>query len=182
MPAVAPCFEDILQASGSKNDCAQMFAEILSNFYEEVVQNTRDFLSKLTFLPHIEKLFCNLLLEMCLKKTSMPGDKVFLDKEVSVLNLLAPNLALEEITACVSAEKMASIENMLDIPSTKRSKVSTLINTSGLCQTKENVLKCIENWLSLMNHNYSINNAVPPLLYGTFFKLADLIAEKYYKN
>eukprot|EP00957_Ditylum_brightwellii_P132430 10098490-Ditylum_brightwellii.AAC.1 len=54
---------------------------------------------------------------------------------------------------------------MLDIPSAKWSKASTSINTSGLCQTKENVLKCIASWLSLMNHNYSINNAAPPLLY-----------------
>eukprot|EP00957_Ditylum_brightwellii_P073719 5602032-Ditylum_brightwellii.AAC.1 len=53
MPAVAPDFEDILQASGLKNDHAQMFVESLSNFYEEVAQNTHDFLFKLTFLPHI---------------------------------------------------------------------------------------------------------------------------------
>eukprot|EP00957_Ditylum_brightwellii_P139365 10621710-Ditylum_brightwellii.AAC.1 len=33
-----------------------------------------------------------------------------------------------------------------------------------------------------MNHNYSIDNATPPLLYGAFLKLADLIAEKDYKN
>eukprot|EP00957_Ditylum_brightwellii_P127272 9704392-Ditylum_brightwellii.AAC.1 len=33
-----------------------------------------------------------------------------------------------------------------------------------------------------MNHNYSIDNAAPPLLYGAFFNLADLIAEKDYKN
>eukprot|EP00957_Ditylum_brightwellii_P188859 14375950-Ditylum_brightwellii.AAC.1 len=77
---------------------------------------------------------------------------------------------------------MASIEDMLDIPSAKWSKASTLINTSGLCQTKESVLECITNWLSLMNHNYSINNTAPPLLYGNFLKLADLIAEKDYKN
>eukprot|EP00957_Ditylum_brightwellii_P107545 8205394-Ditylum_brightwellii.AAC.1 len=68
----------------------------------------------------------------------MSKDKAFLDKEVSVLNLLTPNLALEETTARVSAEKTASIEDMLDIPSAKRSKASTSINTSGLCQTKEN--------------------------------------------
>eukprot|EP00957_Ditylum_brightwellii_P196369 14961692-Ditylum_brightwellii.AAC.1 len=43
MPAVAPDFEDILRALGLKNDCAQMFAESLSNFYEEVAQNTHDF-------------------------------------------------------------------------------------------------------------------------------------------
>jgi hypothetical protein len=119
---------------------------------------------------------------MCLKKTPMSEDKAFLDKEVSVLNLLPPNLALEETTARVSAEKTASSEDMLDIPLAKRSKASTSINTSGLCQTKENVLECIANWLSLMNHNYSIHNAAPPLLYGAFLKLADLIAEKDYKN
>eukprot|EP00957_Ditylum_brightwellii_P142294 10841110-Ditylum_brightwellii.AAC.1 len=71
---------------------------------------------------------------------------------------------------------------MLDIPSAKRSKASTSINASGLYQSKENVLECIANWLSLMNHNYSIHNAAPPLLYGAFLKLADLIAEKDYKN
>eukprot|EP00957_Ditylum_brightwellii_P119597 9125121-Ditylum_brightwellii.AAC.1 len=64
---------------------------------------------------------------------------------------------------------------MLDIPSAKRSNALTSINTSGLCQTKEHVLECIASWLSLMNHNYSIDNATPPLLYGAFFKLADLL-------
>eukprot|EP00957_Ditylum_brightwellii_P169660 12913680-Ditylum_brightwellii.AAC.1 len=43
MPAVATDFEDILQASGPKNDRAWMFAESLSNFYEEVAQNNRNF-------------------------------------------------------------------------------------------------------------------------------------------
>eukprot|EP00957_Ditylum_brightwellii_P022985 1734955-Ditylum_brightwellii.AAC.1 len=70
----------------------------------------------------------------------MSEDMAFLDKEVSVLNLLPPNLAQEETTAQVSAEKTASIEDMLDIPSAKWSKASTSINTSGLCQTKENIL------------------------------------------
>eukprot|EP00957_Ditylum_brightwellii_P086091 6550459-Ditylum_brightwellii.AAC.1 len=60
---------------------------------------------------------------------------------------------------------------MLDIPSAKWSKASTSINTSGIRQTKENVLKCIANWFSLMNHNYAIDNAAPPLLYGAFLNL-----------
>eukprot|EP00957_Ditylum_brightwellii_P179613 13681998-Ditylum_brightwellii.AAC.1 len=60
---------------------------------------------------------------------------------------------------------------MLDIPYAKRSKASTSINTSGLYQTKENVLKGIANWLSLMNHNYAIDNATPPLLYDAFLNL-----------
>eukprot|EP00957_Ditylum_brightwellii_P170088 12946694-Ditylum_brightwellii.AAC.1 len=71
----------------------------------------------------------------------MSEEKAFLDKEVSVLNLLPPHLALGEITAQVSAEKTASIEDMLDIPSAKQPKASTSINTTGLCQTKENVLE-----------------------------------------
>eukprot|EP00957_Ditylum_brightwellii_P192289 14637828-Ditylum_brightwellii.AAC.1 len=100
---------------------------------------------------------------MCLKKTPMSKDKAFFGKEVSVLNLLPPNLALEETIAWVSAEKTASIEVVFDIPSAKRSKALTSTNTSGLCQTKENVLECIANRLSLMNHNYSIDNATPPL-------------------
>eukprot|EP00957_Ditylum_brightwellii_P039745 3008054-Ditylum_brightwellii.AAC.1 len=33
-----------------------------------------------------------------------------------------------------------------------------------------------------MNHNYFIDNAAPPLLYGDALKLADLIVEKDYKN
>eukprot|EP00957_Ditylum_brightwellii_P015693 1183504-Ditylum_brightwellii.AAC.2 len=107
--------------------------------------------------------------------------KAYLDKEVSVLNLLPPNLALEETTACVSAEKTVSIKGMLDMPVTKRSKASTSINTSSLCQTKENVLECDTNWLSLLNHNYNIDDTAPPILYGTFFNLANLIANKEYK-
>eukprot|EP00957_Ditylum_brightwellii_P060418 4587391-Ditylum_brightwellii.AAC.1 len=109
-------------------------------------------------------------------------DKAFLDKKVSVLNLLPPNLALEETTARISAEKTSSIEDMFDMPAANQSKSSTSINTSGLCQTKENILKCIANWLSLLNHNYTIDNAAPPLLYGAFLKLANLIVEKDYKN
>eukprot|EP00957_Ditylum_brightwellii_P139693 10646345-Ditylum_brightwellii.AAC.1 len=112
----------------------------------------------------------------------MPKDKAYLDKAASVLNLLHPNLALEETTAHVSAEKTASIKDMLGMPMAKRSKASTSINTFGLCTSKENVLECIANWLSLMNHNYSIDDTAPPLLYGTFFKLANLIADKEYKT
>eukprot|EP00957_Ditylum_brightwellii_P139730 10648284-Ditylum_brightwellii.AAC.1 len=108
----------------------------------------------------------------------MSEDKAFLDKEASVLNLLPPNLALEETTASVSAEKTASIDDMLDIPSAKWSKVLTFINTSGLCQTKENVLGCIANWLSLMNHNYSIDYTAPPLLYGAFLNSLILLLRK----
>eukprot|EP00957_Ditylum_brightwellii_P088271 6724825-Ditylum_brightwellii.AAC.1 len=73
---------------------------------------------------------------------------------------------------------MASIKDMLDIPVAKRSKASTFINTLGLCKLRENVLECISNWLSLMNDNFNINNAIPPLLYCTFFKLANLMADK----
>eukprot|EP00957_Ditylum_brightwellii_P084968 6461440-Ditylum_brightwellii.AAC.1 len=113
---------------------------------------------------------------------SMSENKTYLDKEVSMLNLLPPNLALEETTACVSAEKTASIKDMLDMPVAKRSNTSTPINTSGMCKSKENVLECIANWLSLMNHNYTIDDTAPPLLYGTFFKLANLIADKEYKT
>eukprot|EP00957_Ditylum_brightwellii_P127677 9736729-Ditylum_brightwellii.AAC.1 len=67
---------------------------------------------------------------------------------------------------------------MLDMPVAKRSKASTSINTSGLCTSKDNVLECIVNWLSFMNHNYSIDYTAPPLLYGAFFKLANLITDK----
>eukprot|EP00957_Ditylum_brightwellii_P029984 2269575-Ditylum_brightwellii.AAC.1 len=71
---------------------------------------------------------------------------------------------------------------MLDMPVAKRSKASTPINTSGLCQMKENVLEYITNWLSLLNHNYTIDDTAPPLLYSAFFKLANLIADKEYKT
>eukprot|EP00957_Ditylum_brightwellii_P109261 8334206-Ditylum_brightwellii.AAC.1 len=78
---LSPDFENILQASGLKNDSAWMLAETLSNFYEEVAYSTHDFLFKITFPPHIGNFFCNLSLEMCLKKTPMSEDKSFLDKE-----------------------------------------------------------------------------------------------------
>eukprot|EP00957_Ditylum_brightwellii_P025669 1940996-Ditylum_brightwellii.AAC.1 len=93
----------------------------------------------------------------------MSKDKAYLDKEVSMLNLLPPNLALKETTDCVSAEKTASIEDMFDMLVVKRSKASTFINTSGLCQTKENVLEHIANWLPLLSHNYNIDDTAPPL-------------------
>eukprot|EP00957_Ditylum_brightwellii_P048623 3689666-Ditylum_brightwellii.AAC.1 len=111
----------------------------------------------------------------------MSEDKAYLDKEVNMLNLLPPNLALEETTSCFSAEKTASIEDMVDMPVAKRSKAFTLINTSGLFQTRENIFECITNWLSLMNHNYTIDDTAPPLLYDAFFKLTNLIADKEYK-
>eukprot|EP00957_Ditylum_brightwellii_P211240 15365939-Ditylum_brightwellii.AAC.3 len=71
---------------------------------------------------------------------------------------------------------------MLDMPVAKRSKVSTPINTSGLCKSKDNDLEYIATWLSLMNHNYNIDDTAPPLLCGSFFKLANLIADKEYKT
>eukprot|EP00957_Ditylum_brightwellii_P204816 15340954-Ditylum_brightwellii.AAC.3 len=77
---------------------------------------------------------------------------------------------------------MPIIEDMLDMPVAKRSKAFTPINTSGLCQTKKNVLECITNWLSLINHNYTIDDTAPPLLYGAFFKVENLIANKEYKT
>eukprot|EP00957_Ditylum_brightwellii_P170265 12961386-Ditylum_brightwellii.AAC.1 len=61
-------FEEILRTTGSKSNQAQMYTESLSDFLEEVPSSTRDFLFKLIFPPHIGSLFCNLLLEMCLKK------------------------------------------------------------------------------------------------------------------
>eukprot|EP00957_Ditylum_brightwellii_P211427 15366155-Ditylum_brightwellii.AAC.1 len=84
LPGVAPGFDDILCASGSKSDHARMFSESLSDFYEEVVINTHNFLFKLTFPPHIGNLFCNLFLEMCLKKMPMSEDKAYLDKEFHI--------------------------------------------------------------------------------------------------
>eukprot|EP00957_Ditylum_brightwellii_P029344 2218368-Ditylum_brightwellii.AAC.1 len=182
LPAVAPDFEDILCTTSSKSNCARMFLESLSDFYKEVAVNTCNFLFKITFPLHIGNLFCNLFLEMCLKKLPISEDKAYLDREVSMLSLLPPNLALEETTAQVSAGKTASIKDILDTPVAKRSKASTSINTSRLCNSKENILECITNWLSLKNHNYTINNTVPPLLYSTLFKLADLMADKEYKT
>eukprot|EP00957_Ditylum_brightwellii_P042212 3196738-Ditylum_brightwellii.AAC.1 len=97
-----------------------MYAESLSDFLEDVPSSTRDFLFKLTFPPNIGSLFCNLLLEMCLKKTLFSEDRAYLDKEVSILNLLPPDLLLDETTARVSAKKTAAIEDMVDMPTTKR--------------------------------------------------------------
>eukprot|EP00957_Ditylum_brightwellii_P044628 3383607-Ditylum_brightwellii.AAC.1 len=65
-------------------------------------------------------------------------DRAFLDKEVSILLLLLSDLLLDETTALVSAKKTAAIEDMVDMPTVKRSKMSTSMNTIGLCKTKEN--------------------------------------------
>eukprot|EP00957_Ditylum_brightwellii_P062699 4758436-Ditylum_brightwellii.AAC.1 len=147
-------FEEILRTTGSKSDRAQMFAKSLADFLEEVPSSTRSFLFKLTFPLHIGFLFCNLLLEMCLKKTPLSEDRAFLDKKVSILNLFPPDLLLNEMTAQVSVEKMAAIENMVDMPTAKRSKMHMSMNTIGLCKTKENVLEIIANWLLLFHHSF----------------------------
>eukprot|EP00957_Ditylum_brightwellii_P076751 5833780-Ditylum_brightwellii.AAC.1 len=146
-----------------------MYAENLSDFLEEVPSSTRNFLFKLSFPPHIGSLFCNLLLKMCLKKTPWLEDRAFLDKEVSILNLLPPDLLLDETTARVSAEKTAATGDMVDMPTAKRSKMPTTMNTIGMCKTKENILETITNWLSLLNHNFVVDVSAPPLLCGAFF-------------
>eukprot|EP00957_Ditylum_brightwellii_P176220 13418198-Ditylum_brightwellii.AAC.1 len=157
--ALSQDFEEILRMAGSKSNPAWMYAESLSDFLEEVPSSTKDFLFKLTFLPHIGSLFCNLLLEMCLKKTPLLEDRAFLGKEVSILNLLPPTMLLNETIAQVSAKKTAAIEDMVDMPTAKRSKMSTSMNTIVLCMTKENVLETIVNWLSLLNHNFVTNTS-----------------------
>eukprot|EP00957_Ditylum_brightwellii_P043253 3277823-Ditylum_brightwellii.AAC.1 len=75
---------------------------------------------------------------MCLKKTPFLEDRAYLDNEVSILNLFPPDLLLDEKTAWVSVEKTAAIEDMVNMPTSKRSKMSTPMNTIGLCKTKEN--------------------------------------------
>eukprot|EP00957_Ditylum_brightwellii_P077273 5872307-Ditylum_brightwellii.AAC.1 len=65
-------------------------------------------------------------------------DRALLDKEGSILNLLPPNLLLDKTTAQVFAKKTAAIEDMVGMPTAKRSKMSTSMNTIGLCKTKEN--------------------------------------------
>eukprot|EP00957_Ditylum_brightwellii_P014185 1068019-Ditylum_brightwellii.AAC.1 len=152
------------------------------NFLEEVPSSTRDFLLNLTFPPHIGSLFCNFILEMCLKKMLFLEDRAFLHKEVSILNLLLPDLLLDKTTAQVSVEKTAAIEDMVDMPTTKRLKMSTSMNTISFCKTKENVLETIANWLSLLNYNFVVVALAPPLLYGALFMLADLITSCDYKN
>eukprot|EP00957_Ditylum_brightwellii_P119884 9148199-Ditylum_brightwellii.AAC.1 len=136
--ALSQDFEEILRATGLKSNQALMYAESLSDFLEEVPSSARDFLFKLPFPPHIGSLFCNLLLEMCLKKTPFLEDRTYLDEEVSMLNFLPPDLSLDETTAWVSAEKTAAIEDMVNMPTTKRSKMSTSMNTIDICKTKEN--------------------------------------------
>eukprot|EP00957_Ditylum_brightwellii_P022086 1665989-Ditylum_brightwellii.AAC.2 len=95
-------------------------------------------------------------------------DRAFLDKEVSILNLLPPNLSLNEMTAQVSTEKTAAIEDMVNMPTAKRSKVSTSMSAIGLCKPKENGLETMASWLLLFNHNFLVNATTPLLLYGPF--------------
>eukprot|EP00957_Ditylum_brightwellii_P054720 4146146-Ditylum_brightwellii.AAC.1 len=108
-----------------------MFAKSLADFLEEVPSSTRDFLFKLTFLPHIGSLFYHLCLEMYLKKVLLLENRAFLDKKVSILNLVPPDLLLDETLAQVSAKKTAAIEDMIDMPTAKRSKMSTSMSTIG---------------------------------------------------
>eukprot|EP00957_Ditylum_brightwellii_P127118 9691995-Ditylum_brightwellii.AAC.1 len=75
---------------------------------------------------------------MCPRKTPLLEDRAFLDKEVSILNLLPPDLLLDDITAQVSAKKTVAIKDMVDMPTAKRSKISMSTNTIDLCKTKEN--------------------------------------------
>eukprot|EP00957_Ditylum_brightwellii_P147549 11236518-Ditylum_brightwellii.AAC.3 len=159
-----------------------MFAKSLADFFEEVPRRTRDFLFKLTFPPHIGFLFCNLLLEMCHKKTPLLEYRAFLNKEVSILNLLPPDLLLDETTVQVPVEKRVTIEDIVDMPTAKRSKISTTMNTIGLCKTKENILETIADWLLFFKPNFVVDASAPPLLYGAFFMLVDLIISQDYKN
>eukprot|EP00957_Ditylum_brightwellii_P068828 5224566-Ditylum_brightwellii.AAC.1 len=65
-------------------------------------------------------------------------ERTFLDKEVRIRDLLSPDLLLNDMTAQVSAEKTAAIEDMVDMPTSNKSKMSMSMNTIGLCKTKEN--------------------------------------------
>eukprot|EP00957_Ditylum_brightwellii_P025009 1892360-Ditylum_brightwellii.AAC.1 len=85
---------------------------------------------------------------MKFKKTPLLEERAFLDKEASIFNLLPPDFLLAKTTAQVSAEKTAAIEDIVDMPSAKRSIMATSINTIGLYKIKENVLESIVNWLS----------------------------------
>eukprot|EP00957_Ditylum_brightwellii_P164921 12556814-Ditylum_brightwellii.AAC.1 len=136
----------IAASDGSKSNRAWMFAESLANFLEE----------------------------MCLKKTPLLEVRAFLDKEVSILNLPPLDLLLDKMMAQVSAERTATIEDMADMPTTKRSKMSTIMNTIGLCKTKKNVLETIANWLLPLNHNFVAHTASPTLFYSTFFMHGNL--------
>eukprot|EP00957_Ditylum_brightwellii_P000102 7556-Ditylum_brightwellii.AAC.2 len=68
------------------------------------------------------------------------------------------------------------------MPTAKRSKIFTSMSTTGLCKTKENILETIDNWLSLLNHNFVVDMLALLLLYGAFFMLVDLITSHNYKN
>eukprot|EP00957_Ditylum_brightwellii_P177614 13528941-Ditylum_brightwellii.AAC.1 len=81
-------------------------------------------------------------------------ERAFLDKKVSVLNLLSLGLSLDEATSRVSTEKTTTIEDMIDMCMANQSKVPTFMNTIELCKTKENALECITGWLSILNHNF----------------------------
>eukprot|EP00957_Ditylum_brightwellii_P061083 4635589-Ditylum_brightwellii.AAC.1 len=75
---------------------------------------------------------------MCHKKIPFLENRAYLDKEVSILNHLPTDLLLDETRARISAKKTVAIEDMVDMPTTKRSKMSTSMNTIDLCKTKEN--------------------------------------------
>eukprot|EP00957_Ditylum_brightwellii_P193592 14741772-Ditylum_brightwellii.AAC.1 len=113
---------------------------------------------------------------------SLLKKRVFLDKEVSILNLLPPDMLFNRTTVQAFTKKTAAIKDMVDMPTAKRSKMSMSMNRIGLCKTKENIFETIANWLSLFNHNFVVNTTTPLLFYGAFFMLADLITSQDYKN
>eukprot|EP00957_Ditylum_brightwellii_P145406 11073312-Ditylum_brightwellii.AAC.1 len=79
---IHPCDCQQWHKASLKSNQVWMYAESLSDFLKEVPSSTRDFLFKLTFPPHNGSLFCNLLLDMCLKKMPLSEDRAFLDKEL----------------------------------------------------------------------------------------------------
>eukprot|EP00957_Ditylum_brightwellii_P040402 3057281-Ditylum_brightwellii.AAC.1 len=84
----------------------------------------------------------------------MSKDKVLLDNEVSVPNLLPFNLFWDDNASQESAETTTTIEYMLGMPTTKHSKLLTSMSTKGLCKSMENLHKCLAKWMSYINHNY----------------------------
>ena len=51
------------------------------------------------------------------------------------------------------AELNNAIEEMLEVMDSKRSKVTTTVNVAGACESKENVLECIANFLTCWQCN-----------------------------
>eukprot|EP00957_Ditylum_brightwellii_P134975 10291201-Ditylum_brightwellii.AAC.1 len=95
----------------------------------------------------------------------MGKQKELLNKSVSILNFISLKSDDDANVELDLAELNNAIEEMLEVTDSKKkcSKVTTTVNVAGACESKENVLKIIANFLTCWQCNYEIDGDNPPL-------------------